>query len=181
MNHSFAATRWDRLLASLPMIACLLGCADSPPVVTGTVTLDGKPLTTGVVQFNAGRKHAGTASIAADGSYRVIIDRAGSPASGEFSVSVTAREPSTPHPQGGPPTPGDLLTPQRYADAATSGLRFTLHPGENAINIKLESTVADADLDSESADEDAPHTAPDAAAVTDDEAANQSAEDESAE
>jgi hypothetical protein len=36
-------------------------------------------------------------------------------------------------------TPAKLVTPQKYADTETSGLQYTVAPGDNTIDIELSS------------------------------------------
>ena len=133
----------------LAFTAVLLGCNPSQKaIVTGKVTLNGEPLDHGAVTFVAGSKtKANTAAgnIMSDGTYLVQIGQSGKIISGEYQVSVLARGPSTPHPLGGPPMPGELTTPARYADVATSGLRFRIRPGENTIDIALVSDTPETD------------------------------------
>ena len=65
------------------------------------------------------------------------IGQSGKLVSGEYAARVTASEPSIPDPEGGPPTPGALITPVRYADIRTSGLRYNIRSGENVLDIAL--------------------------------------------
>ncbi len=120
----------------------LVGCdgASEEAAVSGIVTLDGDPLDCGTVVFVAGSQSnvkAATGSIQSDGSYQVQIGQSGKLWVGEYEVKISAREPSTPHPEGGPPIPGVLLTPEHYAKTATSGLRYNIRAGENTIDIAL--------------------------------------------
>ena len=131
------------------MMLLTLGCGQSQEAtVSGKVTLDGDPLDHGSVIFVAGSKtkaDSAAGDIKPDGTYLVQIGQSGKMLCGEYQVAVTARSPSQPHPMGGPPMPGELTTPARYADATTSGLRFMIRPGENTIDIPLVSDAPEAD------------------------------------
>lgn len=148
-----SGTSWQRRLAAatlvLPLVV-LAGCADEGvgnASVTGVVTLDGKPLEQGIVTFAAADDEAGvpaSGQIQADGSYHVQIGRSGTVASGEYAVAVSARARSVENPNGGPPTPGPLITPERYAAAKDSGLRYRVRSGDNVIDIALSTVSSDA-------------------------------------
>ena len=135
--------------AVLLLVFLAIGCGDNREAkVVGRVTIDGEPLTHGTVAFLAGSKTnapAATGAIQSDGSYCVQTGQSGKLISGEYAARVTASEPSIPDPEGGPPTPGALITPVRYADIRTSGLRYNIRSGENVIDIALVSDGPEAD------------------------------------
>ena len=141
---------------------CFLGCENAQEAtVAGLVTLDGEPLVRGSVRFIAGSKNeskAGEGGIQPDGTYKVQIGQSGKLYIGEYQVEVASRGPATPHPEGGPPTPGNLITPEHYRDIDTSGLCYNIRPGENTIDIALvsdpvETSVEDSVDSEELADE----------------------------
>jgi hypothetical protein len=120
-------------------VLLLAGCGQKQAAsLTGTVTLDGKPLTTGTVAFQpvAGGPLS-YAGIHPDGSYKVSTgtDR-GLPA-GEYAVTVVASEP--PSNASGGMAVGRLLTPTRYGKAETSDLQFKVSAGNNQIDLRLTS------------------------------------------
>ena len=124
--------------------------------MTGIVTLDGNLLESGSVRFLAGSNNnskAAEGSIQSDGTYAVQIGQSGKLYVGEYKVEVASRGPIVPHPEGGPPMPGELITPEHYRDLATSGLCYNIRTGENTIDIALISdpveTPAEEALDSE--------------------------------
>jgi hypothetical protein len=129
-----------RSLLLLGMATALaVGCGGKPASVSGVVTLDGKPLERGIVGFTpvaGGMRAAGV--IESDGGYSLSTNRDAGLETGEYLVTVVAREPGARTDQG-PPIPGPYITPQRYAVEATSGLRFEVASGRNTIDIALTS------------------------------------------
>ena len=107
----------------------------------GSVTLDGKPLASGMVTFNptipeSAGGHPGIASIDPSGKYQLgnaEHGRAKLLRPGEYIVTVVAMEIDR---SKGPPVP-KLAVPERYADFAESPLRVTLSPGDNAVDLTL--------------------------------------------
>ncbi|QEG36418.1 hypothetical protein Pr1d_37320 [Bythopirellula goksoeyrii] len=135
---------------SLSVVLCvigallLVGCGGKPASVSGTVTLDGKPLERGVVGFapvNGGMRAAGM--IQSDGSYVLSTNRDSGLETGDYLTTVSSREPGTVPAQGGPPMPGPYITPRRYAISSTSGLQFKVEKGSNTIDIELSSEGLD--------------------------------------
>jgi hypothetical protein len=157
-------------LASLPVVAALLlalpACGRSKPAVapvSGRITLDGKPVTTGVVIFYPQTGRPATSQIGSDGRYtlgtftptdgalpglhRVVIESRAAPAS----------TPRPARPVGPPPpgTPDDIaqewaagtlsaiatetewLVPEQYAAQSTTPLRATVSRGSNVIDFDL--------------------------------------------
>ncbi len=158
-------------LFTLPMILALMlvatGCEDTQKAsVKGIVTLDGKPLERGIVLFDVGNNSKGrsaSGSIRKDGTYSVRIGQSGELYVGEYGVTVKSHSPSIPHPQGGPPTPGESLIPLHYSEIESSGLRYNVRSGENTIDIPLATDQADEEIEgatteSEAATDDASTT-----------------------
>jgi hypothetical protein len=104
------------------------------------VTLDGKVVPRGTVAYqpSAGGP-AAYARIEDNGAYVIHTGREEGLPSGEYSVTVTANEPPavTQTQSGGPPPPGKPITPPWYRTKNTSGLNFTVSPGDNEINLEL--------------------------------------------
>ncbi len=110
--------------------------------VSGVATLDGSPLPRGTASFNPARP--GPASygvIRRDGSYSVHTGREEGLPSGEYTVTVVAKEESIDeNPDSGlPPKPGKTFTPPWYRSKKTSNLKFTVEPGSNDIDLELTS------------------------------------------
>lgn len=124
---AIAATGW--------VIACC-GCSDPGPkleLVSGRVTVNGKPLAAGSVSFrpdatrgNADRHHP-TGAIGSDGRYELFtVGRAGAPA-GRYQVLVFADA----NAEGGKaahPLPAVWLTDKKYTTEATTDLTAEVIP-----------------------------------------------------
>lgn len=107
--------------------------------VTGKVTLDGQPLTMGLVNFypvEGGSSALGP--ITKDGTYKMQIGNDVSLPVGEYLVTVEATE-SAPVEAGAPkpPRPGRRITPDKYAKKETTDLRVTVKAGSNTIPLEL--------------------------------------------
>ena len=118
-----------------------LGCGGNTASVSGSVTLDDKPLTTGNVAFhpvNGGPVANG--AIDESGNYSVVVGSGERLTPGEYVVVVVATEPMQPpkDPRMAP-APGKLITPKKYGDLKTSDLKFTVSNGSNTIDLKLSS------------------------------------------
>ena len=121
------------------------GCGSSlDSSVSGTVTIDGKPLELGngtcTVSFypEAGGA-AAQARVAADGTYALKTGSTQGIRSGKYTVTVVATGPTREPSPGSPPMPGPLLTPTRYGAKQQSDLHFTIEPGTNRIDVPLKS------------------------------------------
>jgi hypothetical protein len=128
------------------VFALAVGGCGSPldSSVTGTITMDGKPLELGngtcTVSFypEAGGP-AAQARVAPDGTYALKTGSTQGIRSGKYTVTVVATGPSPKPAPGSPPMPGPLLTPTRYGTKQRSDLRFTIEPGTNRIDIPMKS------------------------------------------
>ncbi len=130
------------LLAPFAALA-LAGCGGPyDATVSGIVSLNSAPLTSGVVSFAPEATGAlAYAQIGADGKYELRTGREEGAASGQYVVSVISTESTGDRGKdGGPPPMGKLVTPQWYGDPTTSGLTFAVEPGENEINLDLTTT-----------------------------------------
>jgi hypothetical protein len=142
-------TQWIRrsfgalALGLLALVA--VGCG-RPNRVTGRVTFDGQPLPAGAVTFlcDGGQRPVLAGRIDADGTYEI-------PAAplGRARISVETFKP-TPKPKPGidPQTGIDdslgwedtgpyVPIPKRYGSVKTSGLEYTIVPGEQTFDIAL--------------------------------------------
>ena len=108
--------------------------------VNGTVTLDGQLLDHGTVSFIPVPQGAGAhATIEPDGTFSASTGGTNGLDPGEYLLTISALGESTEDPRGGPPVPGELLTPKKYASSKTSELRFTIQPGSNDLEVELHS------------------------------------------
>ena len=150
------------LLAALLLTLASVGCGSKYDLhpVTGTVTLDGAPLENAVVTFQAasgGNSASGTTDASGVYTLHDIRPDAGPGVEpGEYVVSVSWTEPpavdlsqmdaSSPdydkmttapsNPNSGPVA---SKFPAAYRDGKTSGLKATVSPGPNTVDLPLES------------------------------------------
>ncbi len=120
------------------LLTVAAGCGPgNHATVTGTVTLNGKPLRTGTVTFHP--SEAGPVAygmIGMDGGYTLQTGTRPGLTVGRYVATVVA---TTDRPSPGEELPGKLLTPARYGDVKQSDLRFEVKPGRNQIDLPLQS------------------------------------------
>jgi hypothetical protein len=154
-----------RIVPLAAILLALAGCGESVKgraglvPVTGKVTLDGKPLTTGTVSFiTSDGSEAFTGQIDASGNYKLAASPTDPGAlPGEYKVIVMATESKTmtaedskameakaKAAQGGTgdaaTTAPKSLVPEKYTKVATSGLTRTVKAGSNSIDLELTSS-----------------------------------------
>lgn len=136
------------LLAGLVLVGCSSGPDDTPPLapVTGKVTLDGKPLTSGSVQFTPNKDRGTTGRMALgnineDGTFELMTITPGDGAQvGHHLVAIesyenTAFDPNKPVNQ----SPKSLI-PKRYTNPQTSQLTAEVKAdGDNSFTFELKS------------------------------------------
>jgi len=118
----------------LCVIVLIAGCSGGDPVasVTGKVTVDGEPVTEGMVLFLSEKGAGGSGELQADGTYTLQCPP------GQYKVAVAPPESTDPTPAPAkPPEEGDI--PYQYQDVGSSGLTAELAEGENTFDIPLES------------------------------------------
>jgi hypothetical protein len=124
-------------------LAAGIGCSGSgmESEVAGTVTLDGKPVGPGAVVFAPvdGVTNPADGAIQLDGSYFLKTSRDVGLHPGKYKASVTVFNQPEVKPGERSMTPATLVTPEKYSDPSTSGLEFTVEPGDQIIDIKLSS------------------------------------------
>lgn len=121
------------LLAVLLLVAG--GCADEAPKgsVSGTVTLDGQPLTSGVVVLLDEQTGVGaSAELDSEGGYQIE-----SIATGTYQVGVQEPPAPAPHEMTGTNVGSAPSIPSEFRDPATSGLSVTVEEGKNAADFAL--------------------------------------------
>jgi hypothetical protein len=134
---------WRTVIASLGFLSLLIpGCGAAPKqaMIIGIVSLDGKPANGGFVSFTLPDGLPHTVEIQPDGTYRVE-----SVPPGEAVVTVSspavndqARQMHIKLPKDQPtPPPAGPQFPEKYADMATTDLRFTVQAGENRFNVEM--------------------------------------------
>ena len=139
LSFPFGDRHWFVVL--LIVVAAFSGCSGNMGAqVSGTVTLDDKPLTTGNVAFvpAGGTGTISYGQVDAAGKYTINTATAEGLPPGNYSVTVISTEPL-------PATAGEVeitpkvLTPAKYSDASTTDLKIEVKPGKNDIPLKLSS------------------------------------------
>jgi hypothetical protein len=125
------------------LAVCQAGCGKHSASVSGSVTLDGKPLATGVVNFTPAATGASAyANIGADGRYALQTGAEAGLEPGSYKVTVAAN--ATPEQAAamgikiGREGIMPLLTPPRYADVSTTPLVVDVKAGRQEIDLALE-------------------------------------------
>ena len=130
--------------AAMAALVLVIGCSGGGGSVSGKVTLNDQPLTSGTVTFHpTGSGPAGIGTIGPDGRYEIKVGTEKSLPPGDYVVTVEATEAATsepPAPGKGaprPPAPPKRITPAKYADKAMTDLKFTVKGGDNKIDLQL--------------------------------------------
>ena len=130
------------------LLLVVAGCRERPTTVSGTVTLDGQPLTIGpdargTVVFNpdGGRGTVATGLLDAAGNFKLATGSSNVIAPGAYYVTVAVAQllPSSDQEERG----SQLVTPAKYASASESGLAATVSPGENHVRFDLRSDAGE--------------------------------------
>lgn len=134
----------DVLVGSAVAAAVLMwtvGCGGGGARVSGRVTLDGRALETGSVQFHpAAGGPVAYGSIGPQGRFTLAVGAsAGAVPSGRYVATVVAVAPASAAASDDAESVPVPITPTRYGDVATSGLAFDLAAGRNEITIELSS------------------------------------------
>lgn len=137
--------RWAAFPLGLLCLAIALssGCGSGTPTVSGTLTLDGKPLAASdtvrvTLMFYPEGGGAPAAALAdANGRYELSTGGQVGVAQGRYVAVVSAVE--TSGAAGGGAPQKKILTPAKYADPKQSGLVADVKPGNNTINFDLKS------------------------------------------
>lgn len=148
------------LLACCVSALSAIGCGDGLGLVevVGTVSLDGKPLTSGRVSFFPEKGRPSSGQIDSEGRYRLATYQPGDGAlPGSYVVTVSSRQESEEPPMyqsledemngvqsgGGKGSPGGgrakWLAPPRYANRTSSGLTAEVPAGGGEIDFPLSS------------------------------------------
>lgn len=127
--------------SALLLLLCfsLSGCGSSEYVaVRGKVTLAGKPLTTGTVTFiSTTGGSIGYGTIQPDGTFSISTGKQSGLKPGEYKASVVATQTTEAKASDqSAPTPS-LLTPAKFADPETSGLKYQIVASQPELVIEL--------------------------------------------
>lgn len=137
-------------MSRFALIALLLpvavGCGSSGPTiapVSGTVTLDGKPVAGAAIGFMAiGDGPVAHGTTDAEGRYTLTCFNEPGAVVGDYNVVVSKMVDHGILPDGTIAPGGSReqwFTPKRYARVETSGLKATVQKGKNEIPLKLTS------------------------------------------
>lgn len=125
-----------RAVPALLFLLSLPGCGARLYPVQGTVTVDGQPLTKGMVVFEraeGGEPITARGEVRPDGSYRLSTHKPGDGVPpGVYRALVNPLDMSDV-----PDEQKDLPFDQKYTKFQTSELRFEVKPGPNDIRIAL--------------------------------------------
>lgn len=137
---------WRQLGYSLfcIMVVCCCGCGSQPfetAKVTGSVTLDGKPVTEGSVLFTPSQGWPARGELDAQGHFALSTyeDQDGAIV-GKHEITIIAQSGPDPseHFERPPPAPTKWLIPERYGNRTTSGLTYEVKEGEpNEVTLEL--------------------------------------------
>jgi hypothetical protein len=138
--------RWVAPLSVVPTCIFLTGCGNGLATVSGQVTLDGQPIHGGngdvrvTVQFQpAGGSGSSPIGLADEnGNYTLGTGSQTGISPGEYVVTCTVAE-LTRSKDSNVTTGVRRVSDPKYANAKTSGLKFTVQPGKNEFNIPMES------------------------------------------
>lgn len=126
-------------------LAAIAGCGDRLPRVTGQVLLDGDVVLGAsdlrcILLFypESGSGTPAVAVVDRSGHYSLDTGSKKGAKAGKYNVAVTITQLSQPGDEGG--LPGrKRLSPRKYADPLTSGLKIEVVPGSNEFDFALES------------------------------------------
>jgi len=128
------------LLLALFLLS-LIGCGGSGLVpVTGKVTLDGKPLTSGNVAFHpSGTTPAAYGTIQSDGTYVALTGTGKGMMPGAYRITVEAfgEIPKTGFQEAETVPPS--LVPEKYRVPTTSGLEYTVPADGGTFDVEMKS------------------------------------------
>jgi hypothetical protein len=128
------------LIGLAPLV---IGCGDRyASTVSGSVTLDEQPLTSGTVTFHpVSGGPVAYAVIGADGSYSLKTGDTECLKPGAYLVTVVATEqPPANLPRAATPPIGRLITPEKYSRQKTTDLKCEVDAGSNEIKLALNSS-----------------------------------------
>ena len=119
---------------SVANVACSMGCGDGRPQrvpVSGTVVIDGKPLTYGFVTFLPAEGRSATGQINERGEFFLSsYERGDGTLAGSQRVAIMAREAIS-------PTQAKWRAPKKYADHETSGIVIEITGPTDDLQIDL--------------------------------------------
>jgi len=112
------------------------GCGSDLVDVSGTVTLDGTPLTAGRVVFQATGQPMAVGELGPGGKYTVKTGTRQGISPGNYTVTVSSYEVGQSTGRGNPP-PARLITPAKYNNPKTSDLEAAVRPDNKTFDFSL--------------------------------------------
>ena len=147
-----------QLTVLMVVLVAFVGCQRFT-TVSGTVTLDGRPLeilpnSRGTVVFhpNGGQGAMATALLDEAGHFSLTMGSSKEIAPGKYYVTVAVAQ--APTRIEGEEQSTELITPQKYASARDSGIEAEVKPGENRLTFNLLSKPDSSDANSPAAPPD---------------------------
>jgi len=128
----------------------MAGCGKRTGVVTGKVTHQGTPLTSGAVVFHGPNGQSDSGNIDAQGNYtvsqapigpvKVTVDPgpARLPPPRNTGPRKESKHPGEKEGAPPPPPPRRVVIPEKYKDPNQSGLTFTVTGGQQTFDIKVD-------------------------------------------
>lgn len=133
-------TAMYRLILSIGLMACVVGCNGSNRVVVkGKVTYNDKPVTSGTISFLSQDYPSAYGDLQPDGSYTLHTEKPGDGATpGKYKVIVVAmQDQANLLPEQRSPLPAPTV-PFKYTSLATTDLTAEVEKGkENVLDFKL--------------------------------------------
>jgi hypothetical protein len=136
--------QWYAIASMLLAATALCGCGRNLSQVSGVVTLDGQPLRGGddvratvCFQPSSGSGTVAMGLLDEHGRYRLSSGSQEGVVPGEYVVTFSASQ--LVRSTDGRAAGGRRITDASYADAKTSGFKFTVEPGQNEFDLALNS------------------------------------------
>src|SRR5262245_19879075 len=110
--------------------------------VSGSVTLDGQPLTTGMVSFypDGGNGAPANGQIDSSGNYSLSTGTDVGLAPGKYiAIVVATKDPPQLYDKTGAEIPPIPITPAKYGSTNSSDLRIEVKAGKNSVPLALQS------------------------------------------
>jgi hypothetical protein len=125
------------------VLTLALGC-DNGATVRGRVTQNGQPLPTGEIMFHPSAQGAIPIGSVVNGEYELATGQSDQVEKGDYRVTIEAKAPPEEGLVVGPggqmtEAVGKRLTPDVYANPATTPLKATVKAGRNALDFDLKS------------------------------------------
>jgi hypothetical protein len=148
MSNQFVTRSMRRLITMLVLTPGLvaIGCAggDKPASVSGKVTYNGKPVTSGTVVLIGEGKNSDPGAVQADGTYAIARAPLGRVKVAFDNPPPVQSRPASPAQKNDPEFQEQaqeaaryVKTPEKYKDPDQSGLSFELRRGKNTCDIDL--------------------------------------------